>query len=122
MPVVIATLWSDNPQRTGDPELRRIAEEMALSLQGVKNTNKVEVVGGRPRTIRVELKPEALAARRTTPLEVAWALGMHNQQLPAGEIEQANKVFEVEAGRVHPWRARVGIAGGQCRRWAFRFT
>ena len=86
VPIVIATLWSDSPQRTGDPELRRLAEEVAIKLQGVKDTNKVEVVGGRPRTIRVELNPEALAARRTTPLSVAWALGVHNQQLPAGEV------------------------------------
>ena len=98
VPIVIATLWSDNPQRTGDPELRRLAEEVAIKLQGVKDTNKVEVVGGRPRTIRVELNPEALAARRTTPLAVAWALGVHNQQLPAGEVERANKVYEIEAG------------------------
>ena len=98
VPIVIATLWSDNPQRTGDPELRRLAEEVAIKLQGVKDTNKVEVVGGRPRAIRVELKPEALAARRTTPLSVAWALGVHNQQLPAGEVERANKVYEIEAG------------------------
>ena len=98
VPIVIATLWSDNPQRTGDPELRRLAEEVAIKLQGVKDTNKVEVVGGRPRAIRVELKSEALAARRTTPLSVAWALGVHNQQLPAGEVERANKVYEIEAG------------------------
>ena len=98
VPILVATLWSDNPQRTGDPELRRLAEEVAIKLQGVRDANKVEVVGGRPRAIRVELKPEALAARRTTPLQVAWALGIHNQQLPAGEVERANKVYEVEAG------------------------
>ena len=98
VPIVVATLWSDNPERTSDPELRRLAEEIALKLQAVKNTNRVEVVGGRPRAIRVELRPEALAGRSTTPLEVAWALGVHNQQLPSGEIERDNKVYEIESG------------------------
>jgi multidrug efflux pump subunit AcrB len=98
VPVVVATLWSEQPERSGDAELRRLAEEVAINLQSIQNTNRVEVVGGRPRTIRVELRPDALAARHTAPLEVAWALGVHNQQLPAGEIEQRNAVLQVEAG------------------------
>ena len=117
VPVVVATLWSDNPERVDDAQLRRIAEETALKLQAVKNSNRVEVTGGRPRVIRVELNPEALAARRTTPLEVAWALGVHNTQEPAGSVERNNRVLTVEAG-VHVKNAReleslvVGVVDG----------
>lgn len=97
VPVVVATLWSDDPA-IGDHELRRLAEEAAIRLQAVENTNRVEVVGGRPRTIRVELLPESMAARRVTPLDITWALGVHNQQLPAGSMERTNRVVAVEAG------------------------
>ncbi|MCL5270829.1 MAG: efflux RND transporter permease subunit, partial [bacterium] len=102
VPIVIATLWSDKPAVTDDYRLRRLAEEVELQLQSVENTNRVSVVGGRPRTIRVELRNDALAARRTTPLEVAFALQVGNVQLPAGEIDQNNRVFEVEAGTFFP--------------------
>ena len=39
----------------------RAAEEIELELQSVKNTNRISIIGGRPRTVRVELEPEALA-------------------------------------------------------------
>ena len=98
VPIVIATLWSEDPGRTSDAELRRLAEEVELALQSVPNTNRVSVVGGRPRTIRVELKPEALAARRTAPLEVVDALRIHNTQVPAGQVDRADQVIQVDAG------------------------
>lgn len=99
VPIVVATLWSEDSDRVSDHELRRLAEEVELFLQHTENTNKVNVVGGRPRTIRVELKSNALAARKTTPLEVADALRIHNVELPAGSIEQQDEVFVLKAGR-----------------------
>lgn len=98
VPIVVAVLWSDNPRLTGDYELRRMAEEIEHDLQSIKDTNKIEVTGGRPRQIRVELDPEALAARRTTPLEVAWAFDISNKLLPAGDVQILDHNIVVEAG------------------------
>jgi multidrug efflux pump subunit AcrB len=98
VPILIATLWSDDPENFDDHQLRRLAEEVELSLQAVKDTNRVTVTGGRPRAVRVELNNHALAARRTTPLEVAFALRVGNIQLQAGTIEQKNEAILVEAG------------------------
>lgn len=98
VPMVLATLWSKNPQLTSDYELRRLAEEVKLKLQAIPNTNRVDVSGGRPRQIRVELNPQRLAARRTAPLEVAWAMDVSNAQLPAGTLQQRDEAFMVEAG------------------------
>jgi multidrug efflux pump subunit AcrB len=39
VPIVIATLWSDQTERYGDHELRRIAEEVQHELQAIPNTN-----------------------------------------------------------------------------------
>jgi multidrug efflux pump subunit AcrB len=98
VPIVVAVLWSDNPDLTSDHELRRLAEEIEHDLQSIKNTNKVAVTGGRPRQIRVELDPNALAARKTTPLEVAWAIDVSNKLLPAGDAQIQNQSLMVEAG------------------------
>ena len=98
VPIVMAVLWSDDPELTGDHELRRLAEEIEHDLQSIKNTNKLTVVGGRPRQIRVELDPDALAARRIAPLEVAWAFDVSNRLLPAGEVQINDQSLVVEAG------------------------
>lgn len=99
VPIVLAALWSEDPERIGDHELRRLAEEIELRLQSIENTNRVEVTGGQPRQIRVELDPEALAARRTTPLDVAWAIDVSNTLEQAGAIQREDEVWLVEAGR-----------------------
>jgi multidrug efflux pump subunit AcrB len=98
VPIVVAVLWSNNAELAGDHELRRLAEEIQHDLQSIKNTNKVTVTGGRPRQIRVELDPAALAARRTAPLEVAWAIDVSNKLLPAGEVQILDQALVVEAG------------------------
>ena len=98
VPIVVVALWSDNPDLTSDHELRRLAEEIEHDLQSIENTNRIEVTGGRPRQIRVELDPDALAARRTAPLEVAWAIDVSSKLLPAGEIQTLDRDLIVEAG------------------------
>jgi multidrug efflux pump subunit AcrB len=98
VPIVVAVLWSNDPDLTGDHELRRLAEEIEHDLQSIKNTNRLTVTGGRPRQIRVELDPTALASRRTTPLEVAWAFDVSNKLLSAGEVQINDQTLVVEAG------------------------
>ncbi|MBW1787715.1 MAG: efflux RND transporter permease subunit [Deltaproteobacteria bacterium] len=99
VPIIVAVLWSDEPDRTGDHELRRLAEEIEHDLQSITNTNKILVRGGRPRRMRVELDPEALAARGTAPLDVAWAIQVSNRLLPAGAIQAQDREIVVEAGK-----------------------
>ncbi len=98
VPIVNVTLWSSRPEEIDDFALRRIAEELEIDLQSIEATNRTEVVGGRPRTIRVELDPDALAARRTSALDVAWALGISNTRQPAGGFDSLDRHLTVEAG------------------------
>src|SRR3990172_12311308 len=51
VPIVIATLFSKDPERYDDPHLRRLAEEMEIRLQSIPNTNAVTLVSGRPTAI-----------------------------------------------------------------------
>jgi multidrug efflux pump subunit AcrB len=98
VPIVIATLWSEHPAKLDDYALRRSAEELEIELQALRGTNRVETLGGRPRSIRVELDPEALAARQTSALEVAWALGVSNVREPSGDFDRADRSIVVDAG------------------------
>jgi len=98
VPIVIVTLWSDRPDAVNDFALRRIAEEVEIELQALPDTNRTTVVGGRPRVIRVELNNGALAARRTSALEVAWALGVSNVRRRAGGFDRDDRHLDVDAG------------------------
>jgi multidrug efflux pump subunit AcrB len=98
VPIVIATLWSDRPEQVDDHGLRRIAEEVEIALQGVPETNRTSIVGGRPRVVRVELDPDALAARRTSALDVAFALNVSNVRRPSGSFDVLDENFQVYGG------------------------
>ena len=115
VPIVNITLFSD---RYGDDELRRLAEEVEIKLQSVKNTNKVQVIGGRPRVIRVEVDQARLAAHKVSPLEVARALQVSNVQTSSGKFEAANVEYLVDSGvflgGVEEMRQLVvGVQGGK---------
>lgn len=98
VPIVIVSLWTDRTDRYSDHELRRLAEELQYDLQTIPNTNRVSVVGGRPRRIRIELDPQRLASRATSPLQVAQALRASNAQLRSGRFDQQNREFIIDAG------------------------
>jgi multidrug efflux pump subunit AcrB len=98
VPIVLLALWSEDPARYDDFELRRIADEVTTQLQGIPQTSEVKVSGGRPRTIRVLLDPESLAARKTTALEVAQALMLSNRLQSAGRWTLGNETVVLESG------------------------
>lgn len=118
VPIVIATLWSDRPGEVDDYALRRIAEEVETELKALPETNRTEIVGGRPRQIRVLLDPDALAAHRTSALDVAWALGVSNRQAQTEGFDRADRHFLVDAGVFFPdaealRRAVVNVVDGR---------
>jgi len=98
VPILVATLWSERPREVDDYALRRIAEEIEIELQAVPQTQRTQVFGGRPRVVRVQLRPEALAARQTGALDVAWALQVSNLRLRGGSFDQADRSVTVDAG------------------------
>ncbi len=86
------------PGEIDDYGLRRIAEEIEIELPAIPETGRTEIVGGRPRVIRVELDPDALSARRTSALDVAFALEVSNVRRLAGRFEDGDTSFTVDAG------------------------
>ncbi len=98
VPILLFALWSDDETQYSDYELRRIAQELSTSIQSIPQTSEVKVTGGRPRTIQVLLKPESLAARKTTITEVIGAIQSSNQLIMAGDWLLGNNVFELQTG------------------------
>jgi multidrug efflux pump subunit AcrB len=100
VPIVVLGLWSEDPGRYSDFELRRIADEFSIALQAIPRTSEVKVVGGRPRTLRILIDPEALAARRTTAADVVSALQVSNILRRAGVWTLGNESIALEGGDV----------------------
>ncbi len=98
VPILLLALWSDDPARYDDFQLRRLADEVATSLQGIPHTSEVRISGGRPRAIRILLDPEGMAARKTTALEVAQALHLSNVLQGAGNWFYGNESIVLESG------------------------
>ncbi len=98
VPIVMLALWSKNPDRYSDFELRRLAEEVSTYLQSIDRTSEVNIVGGRPRTIRLLIDPESLAARKTTVGEVVSALQVSNVLQQNGRWTLQNQSIVLESG------------------------
>ncbi len=98
VPIVTVGLWSSQPERYSDIELRRFADQISLNLQQIGDTSQVDVVGGRTRTLKVLLNAQSLAARQTTALEVLQAIQTANQLHTAGIVAVNNQSIQLEAG------------------------
>lgn len=93
--LVSVTLWSKSAD---DFALRRVAEQVEVALQGVPETARTEVVGGRRRQLRVTLNPESMTARQVTPLDVDRVLRGANINIQAGSLRSNNREVTVEGG------------------------
>ena len=97
VPVVTLALTS----ATDDSHaLRRVGEEVVQRLSSLSNVSRAYVVGGEPRTVRVDLDPERLQAFNMSPLEVQQSLEGANIVLPAGSFNRNDALFRVKAGMV----------------------
>ena len=79
-------------------QLRSVADELRVELEAVPEVRDVQVVGGYPREIRVELDPERLANYGIDPLQVAQRLGAENVEAEVGTYTAQDQVVRVTAG------------------------
>lgn len=101
VPILMLALWSDlSEPKVSDYELKRVADEFANYLQTIPDTSEIKVVGGRERTIRVQLKPESLAARQSTHMDVLNALKVSNLLKQVGNWTLDQRSVQLESGDV----------------------
>lgn len=97
VPIVLMTLSAQN-SNYDSMALRRIADELIVSLRSVNDVGKSWVVGGEHRRVSIYAKPARLAAHGVTLLEVTQALANANVNLRAGHFERHNREILLEAG------------------------
>jgi multidrug efflux pump subunit AcrB len=95
VPIVNLTLFSD---RHSDHTLRRIAEELEIRLQGVKNAGRVYLVGGRPRQVMINVLPERMAGHGVAFQDIQRAIQGANFTSSAGSLVNENAEARLDAG------------------------
>src|SRR5579864_7241112 len=95
VPIMALTLWGKNYDSY---RLRRIAGELEYSLKEIDDVSETQIIGGRPRTVRVVLDTERLAAYGLTPGAVVDRLQQTNTRGQVGSFARDNREFQVEAG------------------------
>ncbi len=96
--IVLLGLWSEDPDLYSDFHLRRMADEIATFIQAIPNTNVVSITGGRARVVRIDLDPEAMAARQTTVQDISTALRLSNRLDDTGDLVINDRVIRMESG------------------------
>lgn len=93
--VLAITLWSE----CDCPEvLRRVAAEMAVELRRLPNVSRVDIIGGTPRSIQVDLDARRLAERGIEADRVVQAVRAANIRVPAGTLSGPEGLLRVESG------------------------
>ena len=95
VPMMTLTLWSDQYEGY---DLRQLAAELKNEITSVADVSVTEIIGGRKRSVQVELDPQRMAAFNITTLSILPALEMQNTSLPSGSFAAGNSQFVVETG------------------------
>ncbi|MCK9996417.1 MAG: efflux RND transporter permease subunit [Candidatus Krumholzibacteria bacterium] len=95
VPMMTLTLWSDQYEGY---DLRQLAAELKNEIISINNVSVTEIIGGRKRSIQIELDPQRMAAFNITTLAILPALEMQNKNLPSGGFAAGNNQFIVETG------------------------
>ena len=96
VPIVNLTSYSD---RYDDYALRRMAEELEIRLQGVKNAGRTYIDGGRPRQITVRLSPQLMASRGVSLQDMQRAIQGANVPFRRGTWSTTIEETRLDAGR-----------------------
>src|SRR5262245_16167336 len=95
VPIATLTLAS---RSADDMRLRRVAEELAQRLAGIREVSRAYVVGGRPRVVRVLMDMDRMSAYHVSPLELRRAVEVTNVRQAAGDLRNGDRLIRVDAG------------------------
>jgi multidrug efflux pump subunit AcrB len=115
VPILTLTFWGGGYDGF---LLRQMGEELRNELQRIPNVAQIDLIGGEPRTVEVVPDPVRLASYGLSPGELVRAIENANAVLPAGAAVEANRRFELRAGRFlersdEVAQVLVGAAGGK---------
>ena len=97
VPIVTATLWTEDPER-GAYELLMVAHALEAELKRVPGTRDVYTVGGGRNVVHVELDPQRVSGFGMTIEDLRFALSSTNVVGQAGSLLSNNIEVPVQAG------------------------
>ena len=95
VPVVTVTLSSDDLDLV---QLRKLGLDVQQRFKSLPNTGLSFVTGGSLEQVRVEVDPSRLAGFGLTLGQVAQAISGANQRMPAGNVVDGNRFFDIYSG------------------------
>lgn len=95
VPFLALTFTSD---KYDDYDLRKLVAPLARELSSTPDLGRVELLGGRKRSLRVIADSNKLAANSVTIDDLHQSLKMNHALLPAGKNWSEKQVFDVEVG------------------------
>jgi multidrug efflux pump subunit AcrB len=97
VPIITATLWTEDPAR-GGLELLKVAHALEAELKRVPGTRDVYTIGGAPDIVHVVLDPERVAGFGLTLDDLRMALTAGNSSRQAGTLVSGGLEIPVQAG------------------------
>jgi multidrug efflux pump subunit AcrB len=97
VPIVSATLWTDDTDR-GTQELLKVAHALEAEIKRVPGTRDVYTIGGSREIVHVELDPQRVAGFGMTLDDLRQALTASNTVSHAGALVYDNLEVPVQAG------------------------
>ena len=97
VPIITATLWTDDPER-GGRELLSVAHTLEAELKRVPGTRDVYTIGGAQSIVHVELDPQRVAGYGLTLDDLRLALTAGNSVHHAGSLVSSGLEIPVQAG------------------------
>ncbi len=99
VPIVVAAIYSTDPDILDRHQLRRIADQATLGIKSLDATNKVEVIGGEPRKIQIELDSVAMANFKVTIDDLEQAIQLSNSKTQGKNVRVNGQNYTLESGR-----------------------
>jgi multidrug efflux pump subunit AcrB len=115
VPILALTLWGE---RYNSYQLRALAAEVQHNIAQVSDVSETAIIGGLPRSMRVELSTEKLNAYGLSPMAIAGHMRAANASVQAGNFAENNQEVRVDAGNLFTCREDleavvVGVVRGQ---------
>jgi len=115
VPFLTLTLWSEHQ---ASDHLRPLAAELAQELSEIPDTMKAQLIGGKPRTVRVMPDPDRMNAADVTWATLVGSLENAAGRQGAGTAVRDNREMRLEVGpfftsAAEVGRVIVGLRGGR---------
>jgi multidrug efflux pump subunit AcrB len=97
VPIVTATLWTEDPER-GTHDLLKVAHALEAEIKRVAGTRDVYTIGGAQNIVHVVLDPQRVSGFGMTIDNLRFALSASNVVTQAGSLLSGNVEIPVQAG------------------------